>query len=32
MKWRTTLTAGAVIAVVTVPIMAQAGADAVSAR
>jgi len=32
MKWRTTLTAGAVIAVVTVPIMAQAGADAASAR
>lgn len=32
MEWRTTLTAGAVIAVVTVPIMAQAGADAASAR
>jgi hypothetical protein len=32
MKWRTTLAAGAVIALVTVPIVAQAGADAVSAQ
>ncbi|HKZ24804.1 MAG TPA: hypothetical protein VJ398_03330 [Acidimicrobiia bacterium] len=32
MRWRTTLTAGALIALATVPIVAQAGADAVSAR
>lgn len=32
MKWRTTLTAGAVIAVLTVSIVALAGADAASAR
>jgi hypothetical protein len=32
MKWRTTLATEAVIALVTVPIVAQAGADAVSAQ